>query len=401
MKLNQRRSIGGGRRWVFFAGLVCGAAAIAVFATAAAAADAPPPGAQLGPDAAQLQPMVDRGLDYLAKSQGADGSWSPQTGMGITALVATAMLRSGRSPSDPVVAKALHFLEGTVQPDGGIYTPRLEYRNYETCLGILCFTEANKFAKDKGDKRYDKILKAADKYIRSIQWGEAQGKDRSDLFFGGAGYGKSKRPDLSNTGFLVDALAANGAGPKDEALQRALVFVSRCQNLESENNTTEFASKDPDGGFYYTCASGGDSAADKTANGGLRSYASMTYAGLKSMLYAGVGPDDPRVKAATQWARQHYDLKSNPGMGADGLYYYYHLFAKALAACGADRFEDAKGVKHDWRRELAAELAARQRPNGSWVNDGSASARWLEADPNLVTGYALLALSYCHAPAAK
>ena len=30
----------------------------------------------------------------------------------------------------------------------------------------------------------------------------------------------------------------------------------------------------------------------------LRSYGSMTYAGLKSMIFAGVGPDDPRVKAA-------------------------------------------------------------------------------------------------------
>ena len=36
----------------------------------------------------------------------------------------------------------------------------------------------------------------------------------------------------------------------------------------------------------------------KLADGGLRSYASMTYAGLKSMIYAGLDRDDPRVKAA-------------------------------------------------------------------------------------------------------
>ena len=35
-------------------------------------------------------------------------------------------------------------------------------------------------------------------------------------------------------------------------MQRALVFVSRCQNLETEHNTTPFAAKNPDGGFYYT-----------------------------------------------------------------------------------------------------------------------------------------------------
>ncbi len=141
-------------------------------------------------------------------------------------------------------------------------------------------------------------------------------------------------------------------------MQRALVFVSRCQNHESEYNATGFAAENPDGGFYYTCAAGGQSAAGKTPNGGLRSYDSMTYAGLKSMIYAGVGPEDPRVKAAFDWIKKYYDLQANPGMpqGNAGLYYYYHTFAKALDAMKLATIEDANGVKHDWRAELAAEL---------------------------------------------
>ncbi len=118
----------------------------------------------------------------------------------------------------------------------------------------------------------------------------------------------------------------------------------------------------------------------------------MTYAGLKSMLYAGVGPDDPRVKAAVEWIGKHYDLESNPGMGDAGQYYYYHTFAKALAAVGEETVVDEDGAKHDWRGELIVELASRQQEDGTWVNENS---RWLEGDPNLVTGYALLALSYC------
>ena len=39
------------------------------------------------------------------------------------------------------------------------------------------------------------------------------------------------------------------------------------------------------------------------------------------------------------------------------------------------------------------ELGRRQNDDGSWVN--KKSALWIEGDPNLVTGYALLALSYC------
>jgi squalene-hopene/tetraprenyl-beta-curcumene cyclase len=120
----------------------------------------------------------------------------------------------------------------------------------------------------------------------------------------------------------------------------------------------------------------------------------MTYAGLKSMLYAGVDADDPRVKAAVEWAKQHYTLEENPGMGEAGLYYYFHTFAKALATMGEPTLTDDAGVDHDWRQELVDELASRQRPDGSWINK---TERWLESDPNLVTGYALLALSYCQA----
>jgi squalene-hopene/tetraprenyl-beta-curcumene cyclase len=90
--------------------------------------------------------------------------------------------------------------------------------------------------------------------------------------------------------------------------------------------------------------------------------------------------------------KKHYDVKSNPGIGDAGLFYYYHTFAKALAALDQDTVVDRAGKSHDWRAELIAELASRQRPDGSWVNTNE---RWLESDPNLATGFALLALSYC------
>ena len=82
------------------------------------------------------------------------------------------------------------------------------YRNYETSLALMCFAEANR------DGRYDKIIKNAEKFLKENQWAEAQGQDKSSPAYGGAGYGKHKRPDLSNTQFLVDALKAAGAGPE-------------------------------------------------------------------------------------------------------------------------------------------------------------------------------------------
>ncbi len=339
------------------------------------------------------QGMVDRAVEYLrTKGRAPDGSFSAEAGPGVTAIVATALMRSGRSPNDPLVAKSLVYLQGCVQPDGGVNKPDSLYRNYETCLAILCFGEANR------DGRYDKILADAEKFVKKLQWDEEEDHSPDSYNYGGAGYGKQKRPDLSNTSFLLDALESAGAGADDAAVQKALVFVSRCQNLETPHNTTKFAAKNPDGGFYYTPAAGGQSMAGTTADGGLRSYGSMTYAGLKSMIYAGVGPDDPRVKAALKWIGKHYGLDSNPGMGSSGLYYYYHTFAKALAASGLNEIVDENGQKHDWRKDLIAELARRQRPDGSWVNDDS---RWMESIPNLTTAYALLSLSYCRPVGAK
>src|SRR5205807_568733 len=149
------------------------------------------------------------------------------------------------------------------------------------------------------------------------------------------------------------------------------------------------------GGLTYTPLDPDDSR-HKTPDGGLRSLGAMTYAGLKSFLYAGVSKDDPRVKAAVGWIRRNYTLEENPGMGRAGLYYYYHTFAKALAALGEDSFADGKGTKHDWRAELFETLKKRQRPDGSFINPGDRA--FGEGDPNLATGFALLALSYAKAP---
>ncbi len=119
----------------------------------------------------------------------------------------------------------------------------------------------------------------------------------------------------------------------------------------------------------------------------------MTYAGLKSMIYAGLTKDDPRVIAAMNFIRKNYSLTDNPGMGQAGLFYYYHTFAKSLRTANVDVLDDESGKPHVWREELAGHLIGLQQSDGSWVN--SNSDRWMEGDRQLVTAYALLALAYC------
>lgn len=339
----------------------------------------------------KLDEIVGKGLKYLeTKGQADDGSFTAQAGPGLTALALTGALRNGKTVDDPVVAKGLKALEGFVKPDGGIYgNGRL--RNYETCVAMLCFKEAN------ADGRYNELLKKARAFVTGLQYGDGEMK-QDDVWFGGVGYGGAGRPDMSNTGYLVEALVETGSEADDEAIQLALVFISRCQNLSSKYNTTQFADKVEDGGFFYEIPrekiDPSTSPERYTENGGIRSYGSMTYAGLKSMIYAGLTKDDPRVKAATEWVTKNYSVEKNPGMGSAGLFYYYHTFAAGLGTAGVDELTDAEGNKHNWREDLINELAERQNDDGSWANE---NGRWFENDKNLATAFALMALSYCNA----
>ncbi len=352
------------------------------------------------PDAAAI---AGKAVAFLRPRQGSDGSWSGDREPGITALVVTAMLRSGSvTPDDPAVTKGLAFLERYIGPKGGL--SEAPHSVYTTSVALMAFHEANRAG------RYNRIIKGGQDFLKSTQLDEGEGKRRDDPEYGGLGYGGgNSRPDLSNTAFFIEALRDTGLPPDDPALQKALIFVSRCQNLKSEFNDQPRAAKVNDGGFVYNPAAGTESgsggprgktakgrgqAAPKGADGGLRSYAGMTYAGLKSMIYAGLTQDDPRVKAALEYIKKNYTLDENPGQGQRGLYYYYQTFAKAMALMGKPTLVDAEGHQHNWRAELVAALAKRQNANGSWVNHDD---RFMEGDPHIVTSFALLALANARA----
>ncbi|HBT75690.1 MAG TPA: hypothetical protein DEB39_01920 [Planctomycetaceae bacterium] len=363
--------------------------------------------------------LIDKGVAFLRKSQAPEGGFSTQMGIGPTTVIGTGLLEAGVKPDDPMLDAALKYVLSSVQPNGGIYTADSRYRNYETSLGILFVATANKLKKGDGGKDtggrdtdgkdtggkgpYDAILAKAETYLRLCQYTEENGNLEKEEYRGGVGYGpgqRAMRPDLSNVHYFLDAMRALGRGPDDPAVKNALIFVSRCQNLESEYNTLPYATENPDGGFVYTIPGGdspeGEPGRSRNEQGrgeqALRTYASMTYAGLKSMIFAGVDQDDKRVKAAYEWARQNYDLTRNPGMGENGLYYYYQVLAKTLDAMKVDRMEDKDGARHDWKAELVTILAEKQQPDGSWVNSAT---RWMEGDANLVTGYVLMVLADC------
>jgi squalene-hopene/tetraprenyl-beta-curcumene cyclase len=345
------------------------------------------------PAPANWKTVVDKAVGFVKSTQKADGSWgTPPQGMGVSGVIVTGLLQVGVAADDEPAAKGLKYIESLVNPQAGHIAgpdPRVGLQNYVTSVNLMALTTA------KRDAQYRGVIGNAAQFLRKLQWDDSEGKDEKSDFYGGAGYDSKSRPDLSNTQFFLDALKASGAGRDDPAIRKAMVFVSRCQNLKSEFNEQAWAGAINDGSFIYSAAGGGSTKTSDDANAPLTGYGSMTYAGIKSMIYAGIRKDDPRFQAAIGWIRKNYTLDANPGMppklAGRGLYYYYHTFAKTMDLLGEDVFVDAAGVKHDWRADLRAALAKRQRADGSWIND---TDRWMEGDPNLVTGYALMALSH-------
>ena len=347
---------------------------------------------QFSPQARQqASAAIERSLSFLKAIQKQDGGWehAGQSDPAITALVAKCFIQHpDYGPGHPIVQKALALMLKFKKADGGIYPQGYGLRNYYTsvCLMALAATK---------DQKYGQEILAAQNFLKNLQWDEIEDIDESNVWYGGSGYGKNKRPDLSNTQLMLEALKQSGLPSSDPAYKKALKFVQRSQML-SASNDQPFARGSSDGGFIYTPANNGESKAGTVVVDGrprLRSYGSMTYAGFKSYLYAELSHDDPRVQAALKWIQNHYTLDTNPNMpgqqALEGLYYYYHVFARALHTWGKPFITDHQGVRHNWREELCHKLISLQNKDGSWVNSAD---RWYEGNPALVSAYSVLAM---------
>ena len=298
------------------------------------------------------------------------------------------------------------------QADGGIYLKGLA--NYSTAMCIQALLAANPVG-------YENELRRARDFIIGLQGSYPPGSEGA-AYDGGVGYEaqdarvtdpKSPPPaaatadtnapkaaapasrlhyDLSNTSFALEALRethylkdSSEGSAKDLNWSAAISFLERCQNLPSTNHESWVKGDTKNlGGFVY----------DPLNKKRLLSYGSMSYAGLLSYIHADLKKDDPRVTAVFDWLRHNYTLEENPGMGADGLYYYYHMMSKALSAHGTETLEMTEGRQVEWASDLALKLINLQQSDGSWVNS---SGRWWEKDPSLVTSYAVRTLEIIHA----
>ncbi len=344
----------------------------------------------------EIRQSIARGNAWLLTKQNPDGSWDDGGLTAITALALTAAMRDPNRADEkeltPSIKSGYAWLMGQQKPDGGIYNRGLSV--YNTAISMTALLAAQQ-------PDYEAAIVRARKHLIDQQWDLGKAKESDDPNDGGIGYGsKNTHTDLSNTYFAIEALALSqhliedgrhGDQPElnwDAARQ----FLSRSQNLRATNDQP-WASDDEAnrGGFIYRP---GESKAgeEKLPDGSvaLRSYGSMSYAGLLSFIYAKMDASDPRVVAVKSWLTKNYNVKENPGLGDQGLYYYYQTMAKALTVANITTMELSDGREVDWRKELGAEILSRQREDGSWVND---NGRWMESNPVLVTAYNVLSLA--------
>jgi squalene-hopene/tetraprenyl-beta-curcumene cyclase len=358
--------------------------------------------------AAKVRAAVAKGQAWLLAQQNEDGSFPiPGTGSsdpGITAIAVTALLSTTQGAtreSHPKIWKALDNLLTFQKPDGSVF--KEHNANYVTSVAVMAFLAS-------GDEAYRTAAQKAADYVGMNIYDETEGASpESSIHYGGAGYGKRKEnmpeyADMSNTSYALEALdRARKAGltVNEKAIKASQKFLERSQH-RSESNDQPWVSDDPRtaGGFVYHPAETKNQVVEIDGKQVFLPYGSMTYAGIKSMIYAQVSKDDPRVQAAVDWIGKNWTLEENPGfdtsrdlnLGKQGLYYYFDTFAKAMHALGQETITDAQGNAHPWRAELATAVTALQQPDGQWVND--AEQRWMEGNPVLASSYALMALGY-------
>jgi len=356
----------------------------------------------------EIERAVAKGVGFLKSQQNKEtGAWSDPVNPAFTALAISSILGDPNLdlakglPAE--VEKGYEFILSNVQDDGGIYGKGLA--TYNTSLSLMALSQS-------GKKEHLPVIAKARRLLINQQQDYDKRGVVDNLYDGGIGYGgSSTHSDLSNTTLALEAIyyskkVLDDSGFKDLNeidldWNAAIEFISATQNSEASVKRLGegYTVREEDrGGFIYYPGSTKSEEIELKTDGGtrtaLRSYGSMSYAGLLSFIHADMDREDPRIASVMSWLQKNYTLEENPGMEAQGLFYYYHMMAKALAITGTKTLVTPDGKKIDWKEELALKVMSAQQPDGSWTNQGS--NRWMEDNPVLVTAYSLLALEHVY-----
>lgn len=330
-----------------------------------------------------IDESIAEGAAFLLSAQSGEGCWSDRHMPALTALPVWALAKIPEARASGVtnaVKKGVAYVLSVQREDGGFYVPKpgrggSGLGNYNTAVCLSALFES-------GICPSAPLLKARE-YIASSQL------TGDDTMAGGFGYDKLSRrryADLSNTSYALDAMR------RTESLEEfrtggKLVDLDWDKALEFVDNLMKKDGPDAGGAAYNDRTPQAGTVTNSQNRVHLRAYGSMTYAAVLSMCHAKLDREDPRVRDSLEYCRRNWSVDENPGMGNQGLFYFYDIMARALSASGVE-----KVGQHDWKKELSTKVISLQKPNGSWYNDNN---RFWESDPVLCTSFAMLVLQLC------
>ena len=277
---------------------------------------------------------IERGLNYLADRQNDDGTFGHggyRGNVAVCALAAMAFMSAGgmpgRGPFGRRIDRVLDFILDNTQESGFIAAP--PFASYGPMYGhgfAAMFLAECYGAAPRADLR-DKLTRAI-QLIVSTQNHEG-------------GWRYHPRPedaDISVTVCQVMALrSARNAGlyVPSETIDRSIDYVKRSQN--------------PDGGFMYMLAHGGESDFGRSA------------AGVVALQSAGIYEGEEIDRGLEYLMRFHPQEGRTRRFLDDTRFYYGHYYAvQAFWHTGNEAFAR-------WYPAVRDELIARQRNDGSWM----------------------------------
>ncbi|MBL9079268.1 MAG: terpene cyclase/mutase family protein [Planctomycetes bacterium] len=311
-----------------------GAAVAAMLVAGSSAQEVYPPGVTT-----EIHAAIQRGLEWLSRNQGNDGSWRNAGGYGsypaaMTGLAGMAFIAGGSTPTRGKywreVRQSVDFLLRNADPTNGVISVPQEEGRSMYGHGFATLYLASVFGMEEDLRKQEKLKRVLDKAVALI----AQAQSSA----GGWIYTPDSNSDEGSvTVTQVQALRAcrmAGIVVDKKCVDRAVQYIKRCQNA--------------DGSIRYSLGSGG---------GG---RPAITAAGVAVLYNAGVYDDQPFVDQAVQYCKKHIQVT----VDNTGHHYYTHLYwAQALYQRGGD----------DWGayyRKMADWLLKQQRKDGSWDGDG-------------------------------
>ncbi len=278
----------------------------------------------------ETREAIDRGLAFLARVQGDDGSYGNgqfQKHVGITALACLAFMADGntpdRGPYAAQIAKGIDFILANTGQSGFISANTSQGPMYGHGFATLLLAEAYGMSGDRDPEIREALTRAVRLIVNSQN---PQGGWRYQPVPNDA--------DLSVTICQIKALrAARNAGihvPR-ETIDNAISYARQCQNPA-------------DGGFRYMLGSGG-------------SEYPRSAAGVASLYYAGVYQDQAIKEGLEYLRKEGPDARS--GVGGSYFYYGQYYASQAMFLAGGEMWREFYPASRD-------QLLDAQNRDGSW-----------------------------------